>query len=112
MTKSLVWLRDQIKTPPLSRAARVKAGVLLRSLQEGVALTLPASRPMPSIGSRCHELRVSDEGSAWRIVYRTDVDAIVIAAVFRKTTRTTPPAIIAECRKRLREYDRLTHEEG
>ena len=112
MAKPLVWLGDQIKTPPLSRTARVKAGVLLRSLQEGVALTLPSSRPMPSIGPRCHELRVSDEGTAWRIVYRTDTDAVVIAAVFQKTTRTTPSAVISGCKQRLREYDRLAQEEG
>jgi phage-related protein len=42
---------------------------------------------MPSIGPRCHELRISDAGRSWRIVYRLDSDAVVIADVFGKTTR-------------------------
>ncbi|MBN2840777.1 MAG: type II toxin-antitoxin system RelE/ParE family toxin [Coriobacteriia bacterium] len=111
MTKPLVWLRDEIATPPFSRAARVRAGVLLRSLQDGEVLALPHSRPMPVIGARCHELRVSDGDVAWRIVYRADSDAIVIAAVFRKTTRATPPAVIDECKRRLSRYDAASRRE-
>jgi DNA-binding XRE family transcriptional regulator len=38
---------------------------------------------MPSIGPRCHELRVRQEGRNWRIVYRIDRDAILVADVFR-----------------------------
>jgi hypothetical protein len=32
------------------------------------------------------KLRLSDAGREWRIVYRLDPDAIVIADVFAKTT--------------------------
>lgn len=60
---------------------------------------------MPTIGSRCHELRIPDESLTWRIVYRTDPDAIVIVEVFSKTSRQTPTAIIAVCKARLRRYD-------
>ena len=60
--KPLVWLRGEVKTPPLSAAARLEAGTLLRRLQAGDKLSTPHSRPMPSIGPRCHELRVVDEG--------------------------------------------------
>jgi len=56
--KPLVWLHGEVKTPPFSRTARVEAGYLLRRLQTGEQLGLPFSRPMPSIGRRCHELRV------------------------------------------------------
>ncbi|PIZ34448.1 MAG: hypothetical protein COY42_28610, partial [Armatimonadetes bacterium CG_4_10_14_0_8_um_filter_66_14] len=56
-------------------------------------------------GERCHELRVRDQDRDWRIVYRIDDDAIVIAEVFPKTTRETPKAVIGNCRHRLREYD-------
>jgi hypothetical protein len=31
--KPLVWLHGEVKTPPLSTAARIEAGVLLRRLQ-------------------------------------------------------------------------------
>jgi len=65
---------------------------------------------MPDIGVRCHELRVRDAGHVWRIVYRTDSDAIVIVDVFDKKTRTTPKSVIERCRLRLRKYDRLVTE--
>lgn len=60
---------------------------------------------MPSIGQRCHELRVNDAGAWWRIVYRTDPDAIVILEVFSKQTQKTPGTVIESCQRRLREYD-------
>src|SRR5947199_9123550 len=59
--KPLVWLHGQIKTPPFSQEARIEAGYLLGRLQQGENLSLPQSRPMPSIGRRCHELRVPDK---------------------------------------------------
>jgi phage-related protein len=57
------------------------------------------------VGARCHELRVRDETKNWRIIYRTDPDAVVIADVFAKATRTIPAATIETCRRRLRDYD-------
>jgi phage-related protein len=105
--KPLVWLHGEVRTPPLSAAARLEAGVLLRRLQRGESLSLPQSRPMSAIGSRCHELRIVDEDATWRVVYRTDVDAIVIAEAFKKKTPATPKAVIEACRRRLRDYDAL-----
>jgi phage-related protein len=109
--KPLVWLRGEVKTPPFSAAARLEAGSLLRRLQGGQKLGMPHSRPMPSIGRRCHELRVVDAGKTWRIVYRLDPDAIVIADVFQKTTPATPSRVIADCGRRLALYDQLTRED-
>lgn len=103
--KPLVWLEGEIKTPPFSRAARLEAGYWLRKLQQGETLGMPHSRPMPSIGSRCHELRINDESATWRIIYRLDADAIVILEVFSKKSRATPKAVMSACKKRLREYD-------
>jgi phage-related protein len=102
--KPLVWLHGEIRTPPFSGEARVEAGTLLRRLQEGELLGMPHSRPMPSIGPRCHELRVRDENRNWRIVYRLDADAILILDVFAKTTQQTPRSVIDDCRRRLRRY--------
>src|SRR5215217_7540088 len=99
--KPLVWLHGEIKTPPFSAEARGEAGVLLRRLQQGETLGMPHSRPMPSIGPRCHELRVRDEGHNWRIVYRLDEDAVVIAEVFDKKTRAIPKPVISACKRRL-----------
>jgi len=103
--KPLVWLRGEVKTPPFSQGGRIEAGFLLRRLQRGERLGMPHSRPMPSIGPRCHELRVTDEGSTWRIVYRIDADAIVIAEVFAKRSRQTPKRVIEISRRRLKDYD-------
>jgi len=94
-----------MKTPPFSGLARLEAGFLLRRLQRGEPLGMPHSRPMPSIGKRCHELRVVDADVTWRIMYRTDEDAIVIIEVFAKKTSKTPGAVLEICARRLREYD-------
>ena len=103
----LVWLHGEIQSPPFSTKARIEAGHLLRLLQKGESLSLPQSRPMPSIGSRVHELRINDRNQAWRIIYRIDEDAVVIAEVFSKKTRTTPKRVIKVCQDRLRAYDEL-----
>jgi len=105
--KPLVWLRGEVKTPPLSLAARIETGVLLRRLQRGGKLALPHSRPMPGIGARCHELRITDVGRIWRIVYRLDADDVVIADVFEKKTQKTPIGVIVNCKRRLQRYDAL-----
>jgi len=103
--KPLIWLHGEIRTPPLTREARLEAGFLLRRIQRGELLPMPHSRPMPSIAARCHELRVNDVGGTWRVVYRIDKDAIVILEVFAKKTSQTPSNVIETCRKRLKEYD-------
>lgn len=105
--KPLVWLKGEIKTPPFSKDARIEAGCLLRDLQEGIPLSLPHSRPMPSIGKGCHELRITDQNVIWRIVYRIDPDAILIADVFKKKTQQTPKQVIADSKRRLKRYDQL-----
>ena len=109
--KPLVWLRGEVKTPPFSPEARLEAGTLLRRLQRGEKLSMPLSRPMRDIGPRCHELRIGDARKTWRIVYRLDVDAVVIADVFQKTTQQTPHRIIVECQRRLQRYDSVANEE-
>jgi len=96
LDKPLAWLHGEIKTPPFSKEARIEAGVL--------------ARPMASIGKRCHELRVTDKEHEWRIVYRVDVDAIVIGDVFEKKTKKTPRNVIERCQRRLEAYDRAVRE--
>jgi phage-related protein len=103
--KPLVWLHGEVKTPPFAPDARIEAGTLLRRLQRGESIGLPHSRPMPSIGKRCHELRVPDKDVTWRIVYRTDEDAVVIGEVFPKKTNTTPKKVIDACKRRFKKYD-------
>ena len=108
MTKPLVWIAGEIKSPPFSPEGRQRAGLLLRALQEGHRLRMPASRPMPSIGNRVHELRVPDGEVTWRIVYRIDPDAILVIDVFAKKTERTNRTVIVRARQRIRRYDSAT----
>jgi phage-related protein len=105
--KPLVWLHGEVVSPPFSRDARIEAGYLLRLLQKGVSLSMPQSRPMPSIGRSCHELRINDQSKTWRIIYQTNADAVVILEVLEKKTPQTPKSVIDNCKQRLREYDRI-----
>ena len=104
--KPVVWLKGEVKTPPFSEQGRLEAGFLLRRLQQGEVLGLPHSRPMPSIGGQCHELRINDREQTWRIIYHVATDAIVILEVFSKKVQTTPVPILEICRKRLAAYSR------
>ncbi len=103
--KPLAWIHGEITTPPFSENARIKAGYLLRLLQKGIILSLPQSRPMPSIGTNCHELRIIDEKITWRIIYKIYSDAILILEVFEKKTSKTPKAIIDICKQRIKRYN-------
>jgi len=103
--KPLFWLSGEIKTPPFSDLARIEAGGLLGRIQDGDSIGMPLSRPMPSIGARCHELRVRDGEHNWRIIYRVDPDVVLVLAVFAKTTPKTPLHIINACKTRLKAYD-------
>jgi phage-related protein len=105
--KPLIWLYGEIVSPPFSLKARIECGYLLRLLQKGIKLSLPQSRPMPSIGSSCHELRINDESGIWRIIYRLDSDAIIILDVFEKKTQKTPKTVIENCKLRIKRYDSL-----
>jgi phage-related protein len=41
----------------------------------------------------------------WRIVYRVDADALLILAVFQKTTPHTPLHVIDLCKRRIQHHD-------
>ncbi|HEY3267169.1 MAG TPA: type II toxin-antitoxin system RelE/ParE family toxin [Armatimonadota bacterium] len=110
--KDLIILEGEIKTPPFSSEARVEAGVLIRRIQQGEALSMPHSRPMPGIGQGCHELRITDETVSWRIAYFVDGDAIVILDVWPKKTLKTPPQVIRNCQRRLRQYQSARYGKG
>lgn len=100
-----MWLEGEVKSPPFTKPARLEAGFLLRRLQRGETLAMPHSRPMPAIGRRCHELRIVDQATTWRIIYRTDDDAVVIAEVFKKKTAQTPKSALEAAKGRLKDYD-------
>ena len=110
--KPLRWLHGEVKSPPFTPTARLEIGWLLRRLQQGESLSLPHSRPLPSMGSRCHELRVRDRDKNWRLIYRIDDDRILIVEVFNKTTPQIPDEVMTICKKRLSDYDNAKQREG
>ena len=50
-------------------------------------------------------LLLHDLEKLWNLLYRIDVDAIVIVEVFSKKTGKTPKGVIETCKASLREYD-------
>ena len=60
---------------------------------------------MLSIGIRCHELRINDQNSTWRIIYRIYTDAILILDVFEKKTNKTPKSIVDNCKQRINRFE-------
>ena len=100
-SKPIVWLPRETTPPPFSPRARIRVGELLHSLQSGEAVPPPASRPMPEVGWRCHELCVPDAYHTWRIVYALEPEAVVILDVFSRTTSTSPAAVVERCRWRM-----------
>ncbi len=104
MERPVLWLHGEIKSPPFSDAARVKAGELLRQLQIGKSISMPHSRPMPGIWKQCHELRIVDVDNTWRVIYVIDQSAILILDVFAKKTNTTPLHVIRACQRRIVDY--------
>ena len=105
MDKPLVWLHETVRSPPLSREARIEAGFLLRRLERGESLRMPHARRMATIGPRCHERRIVDADVTWRVMYRIDEDAVIIVEVFAKKTPSTPLTVIRACKARFKEYD-------
>ena len=103
--KSLSILSGEIRTPPISTEARREIGFLIRKLQQGLRVEMPHSRPMPTIGRRCHELRINDAGQTWRVIYRTDRDAVLVLALYSKKTGKTPRRVIDAAKRLLNEFD-------
>ena len=76
----------------------------LARLDAGQSLTMPLSRPMPSIGSGAHELRLKDRTGIYRIVYAgSESRTVYVLHAFKKKTQATPQRNIELARKRLKE---------
>ncbi len=96
--KALVFIRDQ--SPVVKR----EIGEALRDVQKGISLGLPLSRPMPSVASGAHELRVRSTTISVRVFYFVNLaDTIVVFHGFQKKTQKTPAHEIAVGQQRLKE---------
>ncbi len=79
----------------------------LARLDAGLKLSLPLSRPMPSIGPGAHELRLKDRSGQYRVVYAIiEHSRIYVVHAFKKTTEATPWHNVELARQRLKEVRR------
>ena len=77
---------------------------LLIRLDFGQTLSLPISRPMPSIGKRVHELRLSDRGGEFRVIYLIAGQGnIWLIHAFKKQSEKTSKKDIQICKSRLKQ---------
>ena len=92
----------EIESLPL--AVREDLADALALLDEGLTLSLPLSRPMPSLGRGVHELRLKDRSGNYRIIYciRGQADILLVHA-FKKTSQQTPRQAIEVAKRRMRE---------
>lgn len=96
--KALEFIRDQ------SGPMRGEIGEALRDIQKGIKLGLPLSRPMPTVASGVHELRLKDSTTALRIFYFVNLpDTIVVVHGFQKKSQKTSHREIEIGRQRLEE---------
>jgi phage-related protein len=73
-------------------------------LDMGHVLSMPLSRPMPSIGRGVHELRLRDSSGIYRVIYYlAGSNAIHLLHAFMKKKSQTPQQNIEIAKKRLRE---------
>ena len=96
--KALTFIRGQ--SPTIKR----EIGEALRDIQKGISIGLPLSRPMPSVASGAHELRIKSATATVRAFYFVKVaDTIMVFHGFQKKTQKTPAHEIAVAQQRLKE---------
>jgi hypothetical protein len=109
--KPFVRLHGEVKTPPFSAEARLEAGSLFRQLQPWGGFGVAALEADVVNWATLSRVADSRRHVTWRIVYRLDADAVIIAEVFSKKTQATPKAVLDVCKRRLAAYDRAGREE-
>ncbi len=83
---------------------RRELGKAIFDLQKGEKLTMPLSRPMPSVETGVEELRLKDRSGIYRVFYFTRMeDRILIFHAFVKKTQKAPNDEIRLGQKRLKE---------
>ena len=79
----------------------------LARLDAGLMLSMPLSRPMPSIGRGVHELRLKDRSGAYRVIYAlVRRGAVHVLHAFKKTSQAAPARNLDLARRRLKEVTR------
>ena len=103
--KLIYWVGsalDDLRAFP--QHARRRAGYQLRRIQQG--LTPTDFKPLPSVGSGVHEIRIHTE-LAHRVIYVAKFEeAVYVLHAFEKRSRKTPRRDLEHARRRLAEVVR------
>lgn len=76
----------------------------LARLDQGHKLSMPLSRPMPSIGKGVHEIRLRDRTGIYRVIYVfMKAGHIYLIHAFMKKTQVTSKTNMDLAKKRLKE---------
>lgn len=100
--KRILFLGDALdRLRGFPEGARKEAGVQLHKLQLGLD---PSDwKPMASIGPGVREVRVREEGGAFRVIYLAQLaDAVYVLHAFQKKTQKTAQADLDLAGRRLR----------
>lgn len=106
MLRPIVFLGDALdRLRAFPEAARKEAGVQLHKVQLGLD---PADwKPMASVGPGVREVRVREEGGAFRVLYVTRIEeAVYVLHAFQKKTQRTPKSDLDLAATRLRQIER------
>ena len=87
----IVWNKKALKeVQNFPDIVKRELGYLLFRLQRGQSLAMPHSKPMPSGGKGCYELRIKGEDGAYRVFYLLKIeDEIIVFHAFKKKTQKT-----------------------
>src|SRR5438876_7755517 len=96
------WGTSREDLRKLGEDARETLGFQLYKLQQGL---LPDDwKPMPGLGAGVNEIRVQEEGNAYRLIYVAGfAEAIYVLHAFQKKTRKTSRHDVATARERYRQ---------
>lgn len=105
MASEVIWYKPALEeVRDFTEDSRKALGYLIYRLQQGEKLSMPHSRPMPSLGTGCHELRVKDDSGAYRVFYYLKIkDQILIFHAFQKKTEKTSNKDLEQGKKNLKE---------
>jgi len=87
--KPLLFLGDSLqRIRDFPESARKAAGVELHKVQQGIE---PSDwKPMASLGPGIREIRIRDEGGAFRVIYVANIEyAVYVVHAFQKKTERT-----------------------
>jgi phage-related protein len=101
---AILHLRARQAIREFSDSVRMSVGHAIWELQRGIKLTMPLSRPMPTVAPGVEELRIRDATGAYRVFYYLrDSRGVLVFHAFVKKAQKTPAGEIETGKRRLKE---------